>query len=241
MKLITSLLLASVAFAADLPSGEKVLDQSLARSGGAAAYARVKSFVMTGTVEMTGHNINGPISIYQQGDKTYSVTELPGIGKIEEGCDGETAWEMNALQGARIKDGPEKVASMRAAKMTLLSTWRESYKSARTVGIENVDGKPAWKVEMTPKEGAPEMYYFDRKSALLVRMTQTLPTALGDIPVDVSLSDYRPVDGIQTPFAMVQKAMSQTLNMRFDKVTYNAKIEPTRFDLPLPVKALLKR
>jgi len=37
---------------------------------------------------------------------------------------------------------------------------------------------------------------------------------------------------------MTQNAMSQTLNMRFDKIAYNAPIEPGRFTLPPPVKAL---
>jgi hypothetical protein len=236
-----ALLFAPAAVAADLPAGEAVLSRFITASGGAEAYAKVKTVVLSGTVEMAGHNISGPISIYQQGDKSYSVTELPGIGKIEEGCDGETAWENNALQGARIKDGAEKTATMRAGKVTLLSSWRDYYKSARTVAAETLDDKPVWKVELIPTEGAPELFYFDQKSALLVRMSQTLPTALGDIPVDVTLSDYRAVNGIQTPFNMVQKAMSQTLNMRFEKIAYNAPIEANRFALPPAVKALRDR
>jgi len=42
------------------------------------------------------------------------------------------------------------------------------------------------------------------------------------------------VDGIKTPFTLTQKAMSQTIVMRFDKVQYNASIPAGRFDLPLP-------
>jgi hypothetical protein len=77
-----ALLFAPVAVAADLPAGEAVLSRFVTASGGAEAYAKVKTVVLSGTVEMVGHNISGPISIYQQGDKSYSVTELPGIGKI---------------------------------------------------------------------------------------------------------------------------------------------------------------
>ncbi|MDP9169362.1 MAG: hypothetical protein M3N54_01980 [Acidobacteriota bacterium] len=231
--------IAAPAFAAELPSGESLLQKSLDRSGGAAAFAKINNAVMTGTVDMVGHNLSGAMAVYQSGEKSYTVIELPGIGKIEEGFDGKTAWEMSALQGARIKDGEEQAAVKRASKITLLGSWRNYYKKARTLGSEDVDGKPAWKVELTPTEGKnPEFFYFDKETGLLSRVAMIVPTALGDIPADVSMSDYRVVDGIQTPFAMTQKAMSQVLAMHFDKVVYNDQIAPDRFDLPPAVKAI---
>jgi zinc protease len=238
MKFLSAFLLAPLLFAADLPSADKLLQLSLERSGGAQAFAKAKNAVMTGTVEMAGHNITGPVELYQEGSKSYTVIDLPGIGKVEEGFDGETAWEMNALQGARIKDGEEKSAIERSSKISLLSSWRDYYKQGKTLGSEDVEGKPAWKVEMTPKEGKPETFYFDKDTMLLVRTTATIATPLGEIPVDAMMGDYRVVDGIKTPFTLTQKAMSQVIVMKFDKVQYNAPIAADRFDLPPAVKAL---
>lgn len=228
-------------FAADLPSGESLLERCLQKSGGAAAYNKVKSATMSGTVEIVGRNISGPVSVFQQGDKTYTVIELPGIGKVEEGFDGRTAWESNALQGARIKEGEEKAATVRASRMNLMGTWRDYYQSAQTVGDEEVEGKSAWKVQLTPKEGKPEIFYFDKDSALLVRMTQTVSSAMGEIPVEVILSDYRDVRGIQTPFTLTQKAMSQVMAMRFEKVEWNPELPANRFDPPPSIRALLDK
>jgi hypothetical protein len=232
------ILFASEVSAADVPSGEKVLQISLERSGGPAAFSKLKSAVMTGTVEMAGHNITGPITLYQQNGKSYTAIELPGIGKVEEGFDGDVAWEANALQGARIKLGEERSAAARASRISVLDSWRELYTSAKNVGSEDIGGKPAWKIELTPKEGKPETMYFDQASGLLVRSSQTLTTAMGDIPVESELADYRTVDGIKTPFTMTQKAMSQTMIMHFEKVTYNAEIPAAKFELPAAVKAL---
>jgi hypothetical protein len=238
MKLIACLLAAPLLFAADLPSGDKILDLSIERSGGAAAYARVKSAVMTGTVEMMGHSIQGPVSVYQKDGKSYTAIDLPGIGKVEEGFDGTVAWESNSIQGPRVKDGEERAMVARDAKVSSLSSWREIYSSAKTVGSEDVNGKPAWKVIATPKEGKPETMYFDKESGLLVRSSQVVAMAMGEIPVEAELSDYRVVQGIRTPFTMTQKAMGQVMTMHFDKVTYNAEIPADRFDLPAAVKAL---
>jgi hypothetical protein len=236
---VCALMAVPAAEAVDLPSGESLLERCLVKSGGAEAYARVKSAKMTGTVELVGHNISGPVSVFQQGDKTYTVIELAGLGKVEEGFDGKTAWETNSMQGPRIKEGEEKAATIRSSRMNLMGTWRDYYKSARTAGEEDINGKPAWKVELTPKEGKPETFYFDKSSALLVRMTQTVSSGLGEIPVDVSLSDYRAVGGIQTPFKLTQNAMNQVMAMQFDSVEWNPEIPATRFDPPSAIQALI--
>jgi hypothetical protein len=232
----------SLVCAADLPSGESLIERCIQSEGGAKAIARAQTATMTGTVEITGHNIAGPLELDQDGDKSYTQIELPGIGKVEEGFDGVVAWEMNLLQGARVKDGEELAAAKRASRISVLSNWKEYYKSAVTQGAENVGGKPAWNVVMTPAEGhSVEHFYFDRDSGLLVKMTQTLPTSMGDVPVEMNLGDYRAVDGIQTPFLMTQSAMGQNMAMHIEKVVYNAKIPAGKFDLPAEVKALVKK
>jgi len=231
---------ASLVIAADLPSGESLIQRCIDREGGAKAIERAQSAIMTGTVEIVGRNISGPLEIYQQGDKAYTAIDLPGLGRVEEGFDGEVAWESNVLQGPRVKDGEELEAAKRASRISVLGNWKDYYQSAVTVGAEDVNNKPAWKVAMTPTHGtSTEQFFFDRDSGLLIKMTQTLPTALGDIPVEMTIGDYRDVDGVQTPFLMTQIAMGQNTALHIDKVTYNAKIPEGRFDLPPDVKAIV--
>jgi hypothetical protein len=244
MKLIALFFLGvvSLVFGADLPLGESLIERCIQSEGGAKAIARAQTAIMTGTVEIVGHNISGPLEMDQDGDKAYTHIELPGIGKVEEGFDGTVAWEMNLLQGARVKDGEELAAVKRASRISVLGNWKEYYRSAVTQGAEDVGGKPAWNVAMTPTEGRTvEHFFFDRASGLLVKMTQTLPTAMGDVPVEMTLGDYRAVDGIQTPFLMTQSAMGQNMAMHIGKVIYNAKIPAGTFDLPAEVKALVKK
>jgi hypothetical protein len=229
---------ASLSMAADMPSGESLLQRYIDRSGGAEAWAKAKNMAMSGTVEMPAQNISGTVAIFEEGEKSYTTMEFAGIGKIEGGFDGETAWENSALQGPRILEGDEKIDAKRAATLSRITAWREVYKSAQTVGSENLDGKPAWRVEMTPKEGKPETFFFDRGSGLLVRTSAVHTTALGDIAADSAMSDFRSVDGILTPFATTEKAMNQTIVMRFTNVSYNVPMPKDRFDLPAPVKAL---
>src|ERR1700722_14746243 len=207
-RVYTFLLLAlSLALAADTPSGESLLQRYIDKSGGAQAYANAKNMSMSGTVEMTGGNISGTVTIFEEGTKSYTAMDFPGIGKVEEGFDGETAWEDSALEGPRILEGDEKAAAKRAATLALITSWRKVYKDAHTAGEADVEGKPAWKVEMTPREGKPETFFFDKESSLLVRLLAVVSSPLGEIVGGVTLSHYRAVDGIQTPFTMTQGAM----------------------------------
>jgi hypothetical protein len=233
--------LSPVATPADLPSAETLLQHYVERSGGADAWAKARNSRTTGTVEIAGRSITGTVEVVEEGVKSLTAIDLAGIGKIEQGFDGETAWERNAIQGARLIDGDEKNALKRSSAFALANSWKDEYSGARTLGEENLDGKPAWKVEMTPKEGKPETFYFDKESSLLVRMSAVVTTPLGDIAADVTLSDYRAVDGIQTPFTMTQGAMGQTIVMHFDKIVYNATLPKDQFALPAEVQALVAK
>jgi hypothetical protein len=240
--LSAALLAVSLTWAADVPTGESLIRRCIEKEGGAQSMERAQITVMTGTVEVVGRNITGPFEIDQQGEKSYTKLELAGIGKIEEGFDGTVAWESNLLQGTRIKEGDELEATRRASRVSILGDWKDYYKSAVTKGPADVEGKPAWQVEMTPTKGhGVEEFYFDRESGLLVKMTQTMPTSFGDIPMEMTLGDYRPVDGILTPFLMDQSAMGQNMALHVEKVTYNAKIPPATFDLPPAVKELVAK
>ncbi|HWF11102.1 MAG TPA: hypothetical protein VG297_21685 [Bryobacteraceae bacterium] len=232
---------AHVAPAADLPGGDSLMQKYIDRSGGAEAYANAKNVAMSGRVEMAAQNIGGTVEIFEEGEKSYTALDFAGIGKIEEGYDGTYAWQNSVLQGPRLLEGDEALSAKRAAQLALITSWRDVYKNARTLGSEDVDGKPAWKVEMTPKEGKPETFYFDKDSGMLVRVAAVFSTPLGDISTDSTMSDFRLVDGILTPFLMTEKAIGQNIVMKFSRVAYNATMPAGRFDLPESVQSLVAK
>ncbi|MCU1328287.1 MAG: hypothetical protein JWN34_3657 [Bryobacterales bacterium] len=235
-----SLLLSAglLATAADLPSGDSLMQKATDATGTKEALEKAKTIVMAGTVSIEGRNINGPVNVWQEDGKSYTAIEFPGIGKVEEGFDGNIAWEMNALQGARIKTGSERAAAIRSGKMNMLASWREEYKSVQTVGEADVNGKPAWKVELVPNEGKVETFYLDKATGLPVRIAQTVVSPLGEVQVEMNISDYREVNGIKTPFTMTQNAVGQVMVMKFSKISYGTPIPADRFELPAAVKAL---
>jgi len=221
-----------------LPKGEEILDKYVTVTGGKEAYEKIKSRVLTGTMEVGAQGIKGKITIYQAPpNKMYTLVEIGGLGKIQEGSDGKTAWEIG-LTGPRIKTGEEKANALRDATFDGDVQWRKLYKKAECVAEEKIDGKPCYKVELTTPEGKTRTAFYDKQSSLVVKMVSTEKSPMGEVTVEAFPSDYKKVDGILIPHKLQQKAAGQEIVIVFDKVEQNAKIPDNRFDLPDDIKKL---
>lgn len=238
-----ALLLAAGArlFAADdLPKAETILDKYVEVTGGKAAYQKNHSEVSTGVMEMTANGIKGNISSFHaEPDKNYMEIEISGVGKIQEGTDGKVAWSLSAIQGPHIKEGDERAAAMLAARFNADLNWRDLYKQVQTAGVESIGGKDCYKVVLTPNEGTPMTRYYDKQSGLLLKMTMTAKSPMGDIPVESMVGDYRKEGDILMPHKVSQKGAGQEIVITIDTVKFNPEIPQDRFDMPGEIKALL--
>jgi hypothetical protein len=242
-----ALLLAWVATGALAPAADQappkaaaILDQYVEATGGRAAYKKVHNEITNGTMEFVGKGLKATLTSYKaEGGKSYNVAEIPGVGKIEQGTDGEVAWERSALQGPRIKQGEERAAALREAAFN--ADWRDLFQKAELAGEEDVDGVRCYKVIVTPKEGKPETRYYDKETHLLVKVSKVVKTAMGEIPAQITLSEYKPVNGILSARRVRQAAIGQEFLVTINSIEYNAGLPNNRFDLPEDVKALVEK
>jgi zinc protease len=229
--------------AADLKTGEAVLDNYVVATGGAAAYAKLHNMIMKGSMSMPAMGIKGGVTMYSsEPNKASLTTELAGVGKLTEGTDGTNAWTFSAMQGPQLKKGDELADSLREATFHKENEWRSVYKSAELSGVEDVDGKPAYKVLLTPKTGAAETQYYDQASGYLVRHQSVRKTAFGAIPVDVTIGGYKKECGlVLLPHTMVQTVAGQKIELQVDTIDCNADLPGEAFQPPAEVKALIDK
>ena len=159
---------------------------------------------------------------------------------MKEGSDGKIAWSLSAMQGPRVKDGEEKAGAMQAARFNAELNWRDVYK-AETKGVEQVDGKDCYKVQLTPMEGMAMTRFYEKESSLLVKMVMTVKNPMGEIPVESYVGDYRKEGAILLPHKVTQKAAGKEIAITIDSVKYNAEIPKDKFDPPDEIKAMLKK
>lgn len=234
------LLLAAAAFAADDIKPEAILDKYIEATGGRAAYEKIKTEVATGTLEITSIGLSGTLTSYRAApDKSYTLIEFSGgVGKAEEGSDGQVAWAVNGMQGPRIKEGDERAVALRRDAFNADLRWRDFYKKADLAGNADVAGKPCYKLVLTPNQGADETRYYDKSSSLLVKVVLPITTPEGAATAEISLSDYRDEGGILVPHTITQTIPGADILVKIESVKHNPEIAANRFDLPAEIKAL---
>jgi hypothetical protein len=231
---------APAADVANLPTGEQVIEKFIEATGGRAAYEKLNNRISNGSFEMPAAGIKASMSIIQAAPNKARVTmDIPGVGKVEQGCDGDTVWEKSDIQGVRILDGAERETMLRQLAFNSELNWKNLYKSAETVGAEDVDGKPAIKVKLVAARDESVMHnFYDKESGLLVRTDMVAKTQVGDLPVTIRMSDYRDVDGIKIPMLATQNLGNMEQTITTESVKHNTEIPADAFTLPPEVKAL---
>jgi zinc protease len=245
----TAILLASalgisgkMARADDLPRAETILDQYIEATGGKAAYEKVKNRVIKGIVEVSGQDAKGTTIQYQaEPNKMTTEIDYQGIGKAHEGTDGTVAWETLEKAGDRVLSGEEKEIRLLQATFNEHLNWKKIYTKAETTSIEDVQGKPAYKVVLTPKVGKPVTTYFDKASHLVVKQVRTEKSRNGEATLEIYPSDYKKVDGILIPHKGTHKMKTHEIVVTITEIKQNVSLPPDAFKVPDAVKELIKK
>ena len=222
-----------------LPSAETILDRYVEVTGGKAAYQQHASEVLIGTIAFPEQGLKGRLTRYAIApDKEYSIVELGPIGKIESGVAGGVAWEKSAILGPRIKSGDEKDQAVRQARFNAPLDWRKNFTKVETAGTEVVNGEECYKVVLTPATGKPESQFYSKTTGLLLKTTATAASPMGEIAVEVEVSDYKKFGDILYPTRSRQKAGGQELEIAVTSMSFNAPVPGEYFDLPAEIQAL---
>jgi len=222
-----------------LPKAETILDKSVEATGGKAAYEKSHNTVITGSMELPAMGIKGTMTITKaEPDKSLAEIEIAAVGSIKQGY-GKTAWEINPMQGARIREGDEATAAKREAHYHD-ENWRDDFKKVETVGTETVDGKDCYKLVKTPNAGNPVTEYYDKKTGLLVKASTTVSTPNGDMEASTVFSDYRKEGDLLVAHKIQQSAGPQEITITLETFKFNVDLAKNKFDLPDEIKALTK-
>lgn len=249
---IVALLISSGIFAEeDLPKGEEVLNKYIAATGGQKAYDKIKNRVTKSTIDMKGQGMKIALTVYAaKPNFTYTVTEIPGMGKMESGVSGDVVWDNSLMTGPVVKEGEERSQGFALAAFDRMAYWKEAYKAAKCVGMETVNDKPCYKVALTLKDfekkeekdkKSVHTAFFDKESGLLVRFDMEAKTAMGAMSMQSFMSDYKETDGILIARKVVIKMMGMERIATVDSVEQNVEMPEDRFKLPEEVQALVDK
>jgi len=227
---------AAAAKAAELPSGESILDKYIEAVGGKEAFKKVKNVVSKGIVAGTG--MSGNLTTYRATPNLFVFVmeiEVPTAGKILQGFDGKNGWGVTP-RGPQVMS--DKETNDMKNQNVFTEDWRAMYSKVETLGLEIIDGEECYKVAMTPKAGSALTNFYSKKTGLLLRSD----VSDGRTVVQFCNKDYRKVDGMMFPLqTTIAPGGMVMVTMTFSEIKINADIPATTFDPPPEVKALLNK
>ena len=92
---------------------------------------------------------------------------------------------------------------------------------AALLGMEELNGKDAYKIEVTYPNCSKKTYYYDKTTCFLVR-------SIGENGI-TEYSDYRAVDGIMFPYNVSKDMGPQTMKLIVASIEVNTKMKDDVF------------
>ncbi|HEY2904032.1 MAG TPA: hypothetical protein VGL59_25820 [Polyangia bacterium] len=219
-------------------SASGILGDAIQTMGSPDAWNVHKSLRMSMTMSFQGVGITGTAQRFATAtDKSVTVTDIPGVGIIREGCNGKLCWSQDPINGLRMLEGAE------AEQSRIESVWNpelrvnELFAKVEAKNQAGPDGKMLECVVVTPKIAPPSTRCYDPVTHLQVSEVGVRPTPQGDTPFSSTVSDWRTVGGLKMPFALETQAGPITFAAKVQSVVYDEPMDDKQFEPPQPTPA----
>jgi len=218
-------------------TADDLVAKHVAARGGAGRIAAIESLRMTAKARAQG------------GREAIVVREMKRPGRIRleftaQGVtgvyayDGERGWRVSPFDGKLEPEPlpPESTASAIEGSDIggPLVDWKAKGHRVELAGRELLEGREAWKLKITLKNGDVRHLYLDAESFLHVRTEARRNVAGRQIETATTFGDYRETAGVLFPRAVEigVKGRPSRLRILVERVEVNPVLDDARFRMP---------
>ena len=207
----------------------KVIDDYLTAIGGKAKLQNLKDVTMVAEAAMGGQTLE--MSNYMaQPNKVAVKIGMGGMIMQQTLFDGTDA--VMIVQGQTQALPEDKKTDMMNSLMPVVEmSYGNGKYQTELKGIEEVNGQRAYKVVVTKPSGGKKTEFYDTKTGLKLRETETETGPNGQSVTSVQeFSDYKEVDGFKFPHTITLKgAMPMPLVMTVKTIEVNKGLDDSTF------------
>ena len=203
-------------------TAQSILQKAVEAYGGQAAISAIKDVEMKGTASVMGQQVgvsqkNILPSIFLQEMSMQGMVLQKKL--LKDGKYSQTAQGAEQDATAEDKEGMDEEAAFFLEPYLL---GRKDYKFA-VKGIEQVEGKDAYMLEVKTPAGRTYTNYYDVQSGLRVKQTLVQEVGpMGATDVSILYKGYRLFNGVQIPTELVSDLGSMTVDIKFDEIKVNS-------------------
>jgi hypothetical protein len=226
-------ILISFAVVSPAQTPRKVIEEYLQAEGGQKAVAQIRTENIAGNLIEESTGKTGSWSLIAKAPDRFYSEIIAGTDRVVEAYNGKSSWAQDST-GTRTLTGD----AARATEATShywndrLSDVKKSRLGVQFVGIEKVRGQDAYHIQLLPGAGSvTREMFFDIRTHLLMR--DALPTG------QLEYGDYRPVQGIQTPFRIDLHRGGHDYKIIITHAEFNSSVDDSAFEFPHTVNTPL--
>ena len=227
---------APVRQAAEAPTAEDIIAKNIRARGGLGKIRAVETLRMTGTMLVGDDRLPTTIE-WKRPSKTRWEFEADGQTAIQV-FDGKMGWTLMPFEGntdpEQMSDSELEDVALQADLDGPLVDAEKKGNKIELLGKEDADGRAAWKLKVTRKNGEERFVYIDAETYLQTLTVTRRSMGGRDVEIKSIIDDYRSVDGLQLPHSFDASApgMPQGQSLRFSKAEINVPIDDSRFQKP---------
>lgn len=231
--LMMALVLLTTGFQIKAQNVDKIIDTYFENIGGKDKWGKVTSVVLEGEAQAQGQQI--PMKIYRQQPNSLRIElSLQGKTIVQQAFDGKDAWGMNFMTGKMEKRPAETTKELAEEEFEpfYLNYKKKGHKIVLE-GKEEIEGSECYKLKVTKKNGDVVYLFFDTENSILIMTRNTIKSgpAKGQ-QTESYVSDYKEVNGLMMPHAMIEKVGGQKITINVKKITINSKLDAKLFAFP---------
>lgn len=226
---------------ADLPPAQSIIDRHIEAVGGREAIKSHNSLAVKGSIAVPANGMTGSLELFAaRPNKRVARMTLAGIGEIAEGFNGTVAWSTSPMTGPMLATGDELKEKALDADFDGILGVATKYDAIKTIEKTTFEGRPVYKIALTRKGGAgDDIEFYDVETGLKAGSIVERKSPMGTVSATSVVTDYKKFGDILQPTVLKQSAMGAQIVTTITSIEYD-KVDPSVFELPAPVKALVK-
>jgi hypothetical protein len=230
---------ASVATAVSLPPAMQLRERHIEAVGGRAALERYQSSHAVGQFQVPSQGLHGTLEVFAAAPSKLLVKiDIPGIGLVRNGYDGEVGWTINPAMGPMVMDGLRLDQMRQQADFRGLLHLERYVVSGETVEESEFAGRLCYRVKIVTKWDEEYSEFFDKETGLLAGSIRTQDSPMGAIEVTTVLRDWQDFGGIKAPTKVVQQLLGQEQMFVIEQVEYDT-VDAAVFELPNEIRTMV--
>ena len=207
--------------------------------GGEDALRSHSSVTVKGVFGISAMGMEGDLIAYLEApDKMVQLIELPGMGTMNTGYNGEIGWSDNPMTGPSLLEGDLLAVTKEQANFYAPLEYDSTYPTQETVELTEFNGESAYKVRVVNASDNEMLHYFSEESGLLIGIEGEQPGPMGNAEVSIRIGEYEDFDGVLQAKSTIIETQGMEISQTLKEVIWDS-IPEDAYAVPASIQALV--